>query len=214
MHLILNIFDQPRKNEDNPRPWRSLRAREQAHSRNEPALARPRAPASSQEPGALIDSLFLNLRRENLPSAALALQPQELPDVGFSHMGSALIKKVAGLHDAPQPAVEDDAHAVGEPLGLHEVVRHEHNRTCEEIEREELPGAITKRFEESKSSILAPRSYEPVWAPNQERMYVLGSPGRLRPIPQDPRQYATPCRAAVPRRFALYENHPYSPQCP
>lgn len=123
-------------------------------------------------------SLFLKLRRENLPRAALALQPQELPDVGFSHMGSVLIEKVVSGHNAPQPAVEDDAHAVGEPLCLHEIVGHEHNRTCEEIEREELPGAITKRFEESKGSILAPRSYEPVWAPDQEHLYALGSPGR------------------------------------
>lgn len=177
-------------------------------------VARPRAPTPSQETETLTVSLFLNLRRENLPSAALALHSQELPNVGFSHMGGVLVEKVASGHNAPQPAVENDAHAVGEPLGLHEIVGHEHNRTCEEIEREELPGAITKRFEEAKGSILAPRSYEPVWAPNQERMYVLGSPGRLRPIPQDPRQYATPCRAAVSRRFALYENRPYSPQCP
>lgn len=177
-------------------------------------VAQPRAPTPNQETEASTVSLFLKLRRENLPRATLALHSQELPDVWLSHMGSTLIKKVASGHDAPQPAVEDDTHAVGEPLGLHEVVRHEHDRTCEKIEREELPGAITKRFGEAKGSILAPKSYEPVWAPNQECLYVLGSPGRLRPIPQDPRQYATPCRAAVPRRFALYENRPYSPQCP
>ena len=128
--MILNIFGQP-KNEGDPRPWHSLRAREQAHSRNKPTLARPRAPAPSQKTEASIVSLFLNLRRENLPSAALALHSQELPDVGLGHMGSALIEKVAGLHDAPQSAVEDDANAVGEPLGLHEVVRHEHDRHAE-----------------------------------------------------------------------------------
>lgn len=55
----------------------------------------------SQEAEVLTVSLLLKLRRENLPSATLALQPQELPDVGLSHMGSALIKKVASGHDAP-----------------------------------------------------------------------------------------------------------------
>ena len=45
LRVILNIFDQPRKNEGNPTPWRSLQAKEQrAHSRNEPAPPRPRAP--------------------------------------------------------------------------------------------------------------------------------------------------------------------------
>ena len=38
------FFKQPRKNEGNPRPWRSLQAKERAHSRNEPASPRPRAP--------------------------------------------------------------------------------------------------------------------------------------------------------------------------
>ena len=44
LHMILNIFDQPRKNEGNPKPWRSLQAKKRAHSRNEPAPPRPRAP--------------------------------------------------------------------------------------------------------------------------------------------------------------------------
>ena len=44
LHVILNIFDQPRKNEGNPKPWRSLQAKKRAHSRNEPAPPRPRAP--------------------------------------------------------------------------------------------------------------------------------------------------------------------------
>ena len=55
----------------------------------------------SQETEVLTVFLFLKLRRENLPSATLALQPQELPDVGLGHMGSVLIKKVASGHDAP-----------------------------------------------------------------------------------------------------------------
>lgn len=55
----------------------------------------------SQETEVLTVSLFLKLRRENLPNATLALQPQELPDVGLGHMGSTLIKKIAGRHDAP-----------------------------------------------------------------------------------------------------------------
>ena len=44
LHVIFNIFDQPRKNEGNPKPWRSLQAKKRAHSRNEPAPPRPRAP--------------------------------------------------------------------------------------------------------------------------------------------------------------------------
>lgn len=55
----------------------------------------------SQETEVLTVSLFLKLRRENLLGTELALQPQELPDVGLGHMGSALIKKVASSHDAP-----------------------------------------------------------------------------------------------------------------
>ena len=35
LHVILNIFEQPRKNEGNPRPCRSLQAKERAHSRSE-----------------------------------------------------------------------------------------------------------------------------------------------------------------------------------
>ena len=100
-YFLAPVFEQPRKNEGNPRPWRSLRAREQARSRNKPALARPRAPAPSQETEVLTVFLFLKLRRENLPSATLALQPQELPDVGFGHMGGVLVEKVARGHDAP-----------------------------------------------------------------------------------------------------------------
>lgn len=101
LHVILNIFDQPRKNEGNLRPWRSLQAKERAHSRNEPAHLDHEHPPPSQETEVLTVSLFLKLRRENLSSATLALQPQELPDVGLGHMGSALIKKIAGVHDTP-----------------------------------------------------------------------------------------------------------------
>ena len=61
------FFEQPRKNEGNPRPWRSLQAKERAHSRNEPAPPRPRAPTPQPKDRGVNRSLVSQLATQESP---------------------------------------------------------------------------------------------------------------------------------------------------
>ena len=61
------FFEQPRKNEGNPRPWRSLQAKGQARSRNEPAPPRPRAPTPQPRDRGVNRSLVSQLATQESP---------------------------------------------------------------------------------------------------------------------------------------------------